>query len=93
MIAHEAATYYLNQPNAFSVVDVRAKFKGDIRIIKGKPYIVFSDESTHSIEKIVLAKFNPQRERERADLSQQNRLIGSAPCYLIMVPNRNQQGN
>lgn len=57
MIAHEAAQYYLNQLNTYSVVDMRKKFKGELFIEGGKAYIVFSDDSTLSVEKVVQAKF------------------------------------
>ena len=57
MIAHDAAQYYLEQPNTFSVADVRQKFGGEILISGGKPYILFPDKTTLSIQKIVEAKF------------------------------------
>lgn len=64
MIAHDAATYYLSQPNTYSVVDVREKYRGELLIVEGKPYIVFPDESTLSIAKIVREKFLPETNME-----------------------------
>lgn len=60
MIAHDAAAFYLAQPNRYSIVDVRKQFQGKLFIVEGKPYLVFSDESTLSIQKIVQAKFKPR---------------------------------
>ena len=60
MIAHDAAKYYIEQSNRYSVVDLRKKFKGELLIRGGKPYIVFSDDSTLSVQKVVQAKFNPE---------------------------------
>jgi len=57
MIAHEAAQYYLDQPNTYSVVDMREKFGGEVMLVEGKPYLVFPDKTTLSIQKIVQAKF------------------------------------
>ena len=62
MIAHEAAKYYLAQPNTYSVTEVRKKFEGEILVEGGKPYIVFPDESTLSVQKIVQIKFGPPGE-------------------------------
>lgn len=60
MIAHEAAKHYLSQPNTYAITDVRKKFCGEIFVIEGKPYLVFPDESSLSIQKIVQAKFDPE---------------------------------
>ena len=60
MISQEAARYYLNQPNTYSVVELREKFEGKLRIEGGKPHILFPDETTLSIQKIVRAKFAPE---------------------------------
>ena len=62
MVAQEAAQYYLRQPNDYSVTEMREKFGGDIRVEveSGKPYIIFPDQSTLSIQKIVRAKFEPE---------------------------------
>lgn len=57
MIAQEAAKYYLNQPDVYSVVDMREKFEGEVMVIEGKPYLVFPDETSLSIQKIVEVKF------------------------------------
>lgn len=59
MIAHEAAKFYLDQLNTYSVVDVREKFGGNLLIVEGKAHIAFRDGSTLSIEKLVRAKFSP----------------------------------
>lgn len=69
LIAHAAAQYYLEQSNTYSVVDVREKFEGTIRIVGGKPYLVFKDDSTLSVQKIVRAKFRPKPKEkyERTD--------------------------
>ena len=64
MIAQEAAQYYLGQPKTYSVTDVRQKFSGEILIVGGKPYIVFPDKTTLSIQKIVEAKF-PEEKRDK----------------------------
>lgn len=61
MIAHDAAKQYLAEPNMYSVIDLRKKYRGEILIVGGKPYIVFPDESSLSIQKIVEAKFDPER--------------------------------
>lgn len=60
MIAHDAAKYYLSQPNTYSIVDVREKFGGDLLVVEGKPHIVFPDESSFSVQKVVQAKFDPK---------------------------------
>lgn len=57
MIAHIAAKYYLEQPNRYSVVDMREAFEGEIVIEGGKPLIVFPDKSSLSIRKLVRVKF------------------------------------
>lgn len=57
MIAHDAAKYYLEQPNTYAVTNMREKFEGEVMVIEGKPYLVFPDESSLSIQKIVIAKF------------------------------------
>ena len=64
MVAHEAAKFYMNQPNTYAVTDVREEFGGELLIVEGKAYIAFNDESTLSIERIVRAKFQPNGNRK-----------------------------
>ncbi len=61
MIAHDAAKHYIAQPNAYSVTDLREKFEGKLLIVGGKPYIVFPDDSSLSVQKVVQAKFQPEK--------------------------------
>jgi len=57
MIAQEAAKFYLEQPNRYSVLDMRTEFNGELQVIGGKPYLIFPDETSLSIQKIVRVKF------------------------------------
>jgi len=70
VIAHDAAKYYLEQSNKYSVIELRQKFKGELLIRGGKPYIVFSDDSTLSVQKVVQAKFHPEEVKESIDEKQ-----------------------
>lgn len=69
MIAHDAAKYYIAQPNTYSVLDMRQKFKGELLIEGGKAHIVFFDESTLSVQKLVQANFNKGDEDENPRIS------------------------
>ena len=61
MIAHEAARYYIAQPNTYSVSDMRKQFDGKTEIEGGKAFVRFPDGSSLSVQKVAQAKFQPEK--------------------------------